>query len=74
MTGPVVFSAASPAPAGLSFSHDDGKNRPRVGCPHMSVVGLAAVHLVYQVHGVLGASQVVQWERVCLLMQEMNRR
>ena len=40
----------------------------------MSVVGLAAVHLVYQVHDILGASQVVQWERVCLLMQEMNRR
>lgn len=39
----------------------------------MSVVGLAAVHLVYHVHGVLGASQVVQWERVCLLMQEMRR-
>ena len=58
----------------LSFSHDDGKNRPRVGCLHMSVVGLAAVLLVYQVRGVLGASQVVQWERVCLLMQEMNSR
>ena len=74
MTGPIEFSAASPAPAGLSFSHDDGKNRPRVGCLHMSVVGLAAVLLVYQVRGVLGASQVVQWERVCLLMQEMNSR
>ena len=74
MTGPIEFSAASPAPAGLSFSHDDGKNRPRVGCLHMSVVGLAAVHLVYQVRGVLGASQVVQWERVFLLMQEMNSR
>lgn len=40
----------------------------------MSVVGLAAVHLAYQVCGVLGASQVVQWERVCLLLQEMNSR
>ena len=74
MTGPVVFSAASPAPSGLSFSCDDGKYRPCVGCLHMSVVGLAAVHLIYQVHDILGASQVVQWERVCLLMQEMNRR
>ena len=62
MTGPAGFCAASPGPAGLSFSHDDGKSRPPVGHPHMSAVGLAAVHLVYQVPGILGASRVVQWE------------
>ena len=43
----------------------------------MSVVGLAAVHLIYQVHDILGASQVVQWESLPANAgdeQEMNRR
>ena len=48
-----MFSAVSPASSALSFSHDDGKNRPPVGCLHMSGVGLVAIHLVYQVRGII---------------------